>query len=428
MNVPVIACERLGKQYSLGERQRTWSLREGLSMATSGIARRLVSLTAAAASSTTVWALRDVSFEVEAGEVIGIIGRNGAGKSTLLRILSRITEPAEGHAIVRGRIGSLLEVGTGFHPELTGRENVYFNGVILGMRKAEVDSRFDEIVDFAGVERFIDTPVKHYSSGMQLRLAFAVAVHLQTDILLIDEVLAVGDMEFQRRCIGKMGDISRSGRTVLFVSHNLTSVGLLCQRGLLLDGGRKVFEGPIGDVVRRYMESVRRVSGEVIWKTLEAAPGDDRVRLRGVRVLVDGVATGDVDIDRGFDIEVTFWNLESNALRLISIHLYNEHSVCILASGNMPGATLRPDAWWGRRYPIGLFRSICSIPGGLLNDGPHTIAVFINGSALASDNVLVVRDVLGFEVRETGGMRSEYSGPWLGAVRPRLAWSTEQVS
>lgn len=201
------------------------------------------------------WALKDVSFDVQPGESIGIIGRNGAGKSTLLKVLSKITPPTTGKIITRGRIASLLEVGTGFHPELTGRENIFFNGSLLGMKRKEIETSFDEIVDFSGVEKFLDTPLKHYSSGMQLRLAFAVAAFLEPEILIIDEVLAVGDAEFQKKCLGKMEDVSKSGRTILFVSHNMAAVENLCKRGVLLDGGRIINEGPINEVIERYQLS-----------------------------------------------------------------------------------------------------------------------------------------------------------------------------
>lgn len=219
----------------------------------------------------TIWALKDISFEVACGEVVGIIGRNGAGKSTLLKILSRITEPTEGRAKIHGRVGSLLEVGTGFHPELTGRENIYLNGAILGMRRAEIEHSFDEIVAFAEIEKFIDTPVKRYSSGMYVRLAFAVAAHLEPEILLVDEVLAVGDAQFQKKCLGKMDDVARAGRTVLFVSHNMSAVQRLCDRSVMLDGGRMVAEGPTPDVVARYLAVSTHTALPADWVDLSSA-------------------------------------------------------------------------------------------------------------------------------------------------------------
>lgn len=243
---PIISVRSIGKRYRLGGARLPYkSLRDAIG--------RSVRRPAAASADPWIWALRDISFDIAEGDVIGIVGRNGAGKSTLLKILSRITEPTTGEAHVHGRVGSLLEVGTGFHPELTGRENIYLNAAILGMRRTEIDRRFDEIVDFAGTERFLETPVKFYSSGMQMRLAFSVAAHIDSEVLLVDEVLAVGDLEFQRKCLGKMQDVSRSGRTVVFVSHNLQAVRTLCETGVLLDQGRVVVHGLIDEVVERYV-------------------------------------------------------------------------------------------------------------------------------------------------------------------------------
>jgi len=268
MSDVAIRVEGLGKRYRIGQRERYKALRDTLTDALHVPFRAIRSPrslwervgvrgrngTHDTDPLTTIWALKDVSFEVKRGEVVGIIGRNGAGKSTLLKILSRITEPTEGYAKIKGRVGSLLEVGTGFHPELTGRENIYLNGAILGMKKTEIDRKFDEIVAFAEVEQFTDTPVKHYSSGMHMRLAFAVAAHLETDILVIDEVLAVGDGEFQKKCLGKMSDVAKDGRTVLFVSHNLSALRRLCSRGLVLVRGRKVHDGTPLTAVDAYRE------------------------------------------------------------------------------------------------------------------------------------------------------------------------------
>ena len=253
----------LGKQYRIGAaRPQYGTLREAIAGSASALAGRLTGRRASADAAPTIWALKDVSFDVGRGDVIGIVGGNGAGKSTLLKILSRITEPTEGGATVFGRVGSLLEVGTGFHPELTGRENIFLNGAILGMPRAQVRRQFDAIVDFSGVSQFIDTPVRFYSSGMYVRLAFAVAAHMEPDILVVDEVLAVGDAEFQQRCLGKMNDVSRAGRTVLFVSHNLEALHRLCTRGLLLRQGSLVADGPIADVISRYRTLGEAVTGQ----------------------------------------------------------------------------------------------------------------------------------------------------------------------
>jgi lipopolysaccharide transport system ATP-binding protein len=263
MDDVVLRVEGLSKQYRIGVKLDGYkTLRETLTDGFVAPFRRTMKLLRGQASSAAVmdekiWALKDVSFEIKRGEVVGIIGRNGAGKTTLLKILSRITEPTEGQAEIRGRVGSLLEVGTGFHPELTGRENIHLNGSIMGMRKAEIELKFDEIVDFAEIEKFIDTPVKHYSSGMYVRLAFAVAAHLEPEILLVDEVLAVGDAAFQKKCLGKMGEVAKEGRTVLFVSHNMTAVQYLCGRSILLDRGEVILDGPATQVVDRYLLAAR---------------------------------------------------------------------------------------------------------------------------------------------------------------------------
>jgi len=268
-----VRAENLSKRYRIGERERYYTLRDSLAYLFAAPLRRLSngrqeSNTASLLPSASVsqaasgeprsefhWALKDVSFEIKHGEVVGIIGRNGAGKSTLLKILSQITEPTEGEARVHGRVGSLLEVGTGFHPELTGRENIYLNGAILGMKKKEIERKFDEIVTFAEIERFLDTPVKHYSSGMHMRLAFSVAAHLEPEILLVDEVLAVGDMAFQKKCLGKMENVAHDGRTVLFVSHNIAAVKALCSSAILLDEGKKVADGKVEGVVDHYLQT-----------------------------------------------------------------------------------------------------------------------------------------------------------------------------
>jgi lipopolysaccharide transport system ATP-binding protein len=256
-----VRVENLSKRYRIGGPQAQYkTLRESLVDMAAAPARRLRTLGRPSPENETIWALKDVSFDVKRGEVVGIIGRNGAGKTTLLKILCRITEPTKGYAEIKGRVGSLLEVGTGFHPELTGRENVYLNGAILGMRRAEIDQKFDEIVAFSEIEKFLDTPVKRYSSGMYVRLAFSVAAHLEPEILLVDEVLAVGDAAFQKKCLGKMEGVAREGRTVLFVSHNMAAVAGLCQRAVLLENGRAKADGPSSTVIARYGELLEQAA------------------------------------------------------------------------------------------------------------------------------------------------------------------------
>jgi lipopolysaccharide transport system ATP-binding protein len=291
LSTEAIAVENLGKRYRLGERERYVTLRDVLARSLSAPLRafhRAQVNPNGNGSPSHVWALRDVSFEVNQGETIGVIGRNGAGKSTLLKILARITQPSEGRARIRGRVGSLLEVGTGFHPELTGRENVFLSGAILGMKKAEIDKKFDEIAAFSGVEAFLDTPLKHYSSGMQMRLAFAVAAHLEPEVLLVDEVLAVGDLEFQKKCLGKMEEVTRGGRTVLFVSHNMGAVRRICTRGAWLDGGRLRMLASAGECVDAYSASVEQQvlesGGCFDLSTRSDRVGNGSIRFRSIKM------------------------------------------------------------------------------------------------------------------------------------------------
>ena len=433
MSAIAIRVKNLSKLYRIGEMERYKALRDTLANAFSAPVRVIRSAIRGKRSvkketraDNYIWALKDVSFDVKEGEVVGIIGRNGAGKTTLLKLLCRITEPTEGYGEIHGRVGSLLEVGTGFHPEMTGRENIYLNGAILGMKKREIDRKFAKIVDFSGVEKFIDTPLKRYSSGMQVRLGFSVAAHLEPEILLVDEVLAVGDVEFQKKCLGKMGEVAKAGRTVLFVSHNMLSIQNLCTRGILLESGRISMDGSITDVINKYLDQGAEKTGEVSWASPDTAPGNKRVRLKAVRVVSEGQVTGVVDISKEFRIEIDYWNLEANSRRLVSIHLHNSMGICVLTSANLPSACITPDAWSPRPYPTGLFRTSCTIPGNLLNDGPHSVSVFINEKS-ASDNILALKDVLPFTVRDTGVMRKEFTGKWLGAVRPRLDWYTTKL-
>ena len=417
----------LGKLYRIGERQRYGTLRDVLAREAGAPLRRLRQGLrpgrghASRGHGDWLWALRELSFEVREGEAVGIVGRNGAGKSTLLKILSRITEPTEGYAQVAGRVGSLLEVGTGFHPELTGRENIALSGAILGMRRAEIRARFDDIVEFAGVERFIDTPVKRYSTGMHARLAFAVAAHLEPDILIVDEVLAVGDAEFQKKCMGKMGDVAQSGRTVLFVSHNTAAVESLCNRAIWLEEGRCRADGTPFEVVSAYLAGAAASTSERLWPEPEGAPGDDRVRIRCARAYPEGGIPADpIDVTTPFALEFEYWNLRPGVRLNLSLHLYN-------ASGTLIFNAVPVDepAWYGRPFPRGLFRDVCHVPGDLLNDGLHTVELLV-----VEDGSRVIHrmdDVLAFEVRESVERSEGLYEPWAGAVRPRVAWETRHL-
>lgn len=321
MSEIAIHAEQLGKQYQLGQRESYGTLREAIRRGLSAAHLRSMGGRGSHADGPrSFWALKNVSFEVESGQVLGIIGRNGAGKSTLLKILTRITKPTDGHAWLQGRAGSLLEVGTGFHPELTGRENVYLNGSILGMRKTEIDRRFDEIVDFSEVERFLDTPVKRYSSGMYVRLAFAVAAHLEPDILIVDEVLAVGDTAFQKKCLGKMGEAANSGKTVLLVSHNMAAIENLCSHALLLEQGNVVSDGPVANVIEAYLNLASFVASQKLASRPDRS-GNGRLRLTKVEFLPSLFGVRTETVRSGDDLEICVSYEGEENLRNLSLSI-----------------------------------------------------------------------------------------------------------
>ncbi|MCK4785786.1 MAG: ATP-binding cassette domain-containing protein [Desulfobacteraceae bacterium] len=372
--------------------------------------------------SDIIWALRDISFDVRQGEAVGIIGTNGAGKSTLLKILSRITNPTSGRIEIRGRTSSLLEVGTGFHKELTGRENVYLNGTILGMRKTEVDLKFDEIVAFSGIEKFIDTPVKRYSSGMTVRLAFSVAAHLEPEILIVDEVLAVGDARFQKKCLNKMEDVGKEGRTVLFVSHNMQAITRLCQRAILLDEGKVIYNGPSYESVNAYLHSETGTPTVREWYNSANAPGDNVARLRAVRVRTqNGQAAEAMDIRKPVGIEMEYELFESGYVLMPNFNLYNQEGVRVFVA-------IDQDAAWQRRpRPTGRYVSTAWIPGNFLSEGIMTIGVAI----ITLDPVVTrvsERDAVAFQVvdaAEGDSARGYWGGAMPGIVRPLLKWDTQ---
>lgn len=416
MNEYAIRADALGKQYRSGNETRGYGTFRD---AVSGTLRRIGGRGATAAA-IPFWALRDVSFEIPRGEVTGVVGRNGAGKSTLLKILARITEPTLGKVEIRGRLGSLLEVGTGFHPELSGRENIFLNGAILGMRRAEIARKFDEIVAFAEQEAFIDTPVKRYSSGMYMRLAFAVAAHLEPDILLVDEVLAVGDAAFQKKCLGKMGDISREGRTILFVSHDVTSIAVLCKSALLMESGRVAAHGPTSSVLDRYLRADSGDCSEAAWPA-DACPGDDTVRLRAIRLLgANGLPSNAFSTADGIVVEMDYEVLTGGSLINPVIGVKNSRGVLIFTAANYS------DPQWGNRLgEKGTFRTRCAVPGNILNDESYSVDTHLIGNMRtihASSN-----EGLRFTVVDDGSLRGDYVGEWRGAVRPRCVWSSTRV-
>jgi homopolymeric O-antigen transport system ATP-binding protein len=404
----VIRAEGLGKRYRRGLTGPPETLRDALT--------RIVGSPLAAMRRPTqehFWALRDVGLEVRHGEVLGLIGRNGAGKTTLLKILSRITRPTTGWAEIHGRVRSLLEVGTGFHGELSGRENTYLSGSILGMGKREIDRKFDEIVAFAEVDKFIDTPVKHYSSGMYVRLAFAVAAHLEPEILLVDEVLAVGDASFQKKCLGKMGDVAKTGRTILFVSHNMTALRRLCTRAIWLEGGQALDVGDPGEVIDHYLKKNTVTMLETVWSDDAAAPGNERVRLQSVRVIPETDGVDLITVHTPLKIQFTYWNYVPGLVLNLSVHLNNLEEVCVLVTVS----DFAP-------RPVGLVRHTVEIPGDMLNTGSYYVNLYVVKDA--STSILIQYNVVAFEVVE-GEVVGNWYGKMPGAVRPKLTWKSEAI-
>ena len=336
MSDVAIRAKGLGKQYRIGERQKYKALRDTLTDTIYSPFRMMRAMLSpsqrVARPADSIWALKDLSFEINQGEVVGVIGRNGAGKSTLLKILSRITEPTEGYVDVCGRVGSLLEVGTGFHPELTGRENIYLNGSIIGMRKQEIDRKFDEIVDFAEVEQFLDTAVKYYSTGMYMRLAFAVAAHLEPEILLVDEVLAVGDAAFQNKCLGKMGSVAKEGRTVLFVSHNMPAIRSLCQQGMVLASGRVAFVGSVDDCITRYLAQTGsdRFEASVEFHKTTAR----RLWMRSATLICDEAISANLPMGGTLSLSIAFASEASIRHPRLGFVLKSDNGVAVLSANN----------------------------------------------------------------------------------------------
>jgi lipopolysaccharide transport system ATP-binding protein len=418
MSVTAIHVDRLGKQYRICGRQPSYStLRDWLSemsrLPSRVVGKALQKQHLTASRDTEMWALKDVSFQVLPGEIVGVIGRNGAGKSTLLKILSRITQPTQGYAEIRGKIGSMLEVGTGFHPELSGRENIFLNGAILGMTRAEIATRFDDIVEFAEVSRYIDVPVKRYSTGMYLRLAFAVAAHLNPDILLVDEVLAVGDAGFQKRCLGKMGEVARGGRTVLFVSHNMSSIASLTNRCIVLANGQIAQDGATGEVIRRYLAECVAASSRITWE--HDRPGDETFEFIACSV-------GSADCSEEFasedpiSVALQFRVKHRTECLRVGFDLVSQEGVLVFRTyhddGVHPPSAMEP----------GVYHSSCVIPGALLNEGEYymTLRAGIQGVR----RIVALEQVLQFSVVNLTGPNARYSAKRPGVLNPALDWST----
>jgi lipopolysaccharide transport system ATP-binding protein len=431
MTDTAIRVQNLGKQYRIGLAPQNYrTLRDTLAEAAAmpfRAARAALGLSddpsLYSSKTGTIWALRDVSFEVKRGQVLGIIGRNGAGKSTLLKILSRVTEPTEGSAEIHGRVGSLLEVGTGFHPELTGRENIFLNGAILGMKRSEIARKFDEIVDFSEVAQFIDTPVKRYSSGMYLRLAFAVAAHLEPEILVIDEVLAVGDAEFQRKCLGKMSDVAQQGRTVLFVSHNMSAILRLTEEAIVLSNGRMAYRAPTSQAIDYYMEAGFSEVGERRWEAeqvpAEAAP----FRPVALRIcdsqgrMIDALRSVEpiqVEIEYHLDAPLTGLRVGMYLLTMRGEYVFTSFDT------DDPEQFERVST-----RPAGRYISRCQIPANLLNEGRYVLGV--NASSYRIKRYFQDEHALAFTVDGTGAPGKHWPEVRMGPVRPALDWQIERM-
>jgi lipopolysaccharide transport system ATP-binding protein len=410
--MPAITVDNISKLYHIGERAPN-SLRDA-------IARLWRSDRSVAKSE--LWALKDISFEVQQGDRLGVIGRNGAGKSTLLKILSRITKPTKGSASIRGRVGSLLEVGTGFHNELTGRENIYLNGAILGMKRAEIEKRFDEIVAFSEIERFLDTPVKHYSSGMYMRLAFSVAAHLEPEVLIVDEVLAVGDANFQRKSLRKMREVGESGRTVIFVSHDMAAVTRLCDRAIALVDGSIVSDGPSAEVVRDYVAKSWGMRSERDFAAEPKPHESSDVRLLRARMVNDaGETCGSFDISKRIGIEMTYEALTSGEILLPNFQVYNTEGVHVF--------TIQDVGEWKRRTKEkGIYVSTGWIPGNLMSEGSFLVNCAIVTYIPSTVVHFNARDALSFDVFDTmtgDTARGDFAGRMEGVVRPIVEWETK---
>jgi lipopolysaccharide transport system ATP-binding protein len=427
MSDTVIRVENLGKKYIIGhqKQERYTALRDVIANGAKSVGGKLMKPFGKSTSKPTVdefWALKDVSFEIKQGDRVGIIGRNGAGKSTLLKILSRITEPTYGRISINGRVASLLEVGTGFHPELTGRENIYLNGAILGMSKAEIKRKFDEIVAFAEVEKFLDTPVKRYSSGMYVRLAFAVAAHLEPEILVVDEVLAVGDAQFQKKCLGKMQEVSGEGRTVLFVSHSMPTITSLCNRGILLNAGQISKIGLTSDVVMHYYTSGASSPASFDFSSLSKKIGDERaILIHGSVLNSQNQVSTEIDINESFKITMKYRILKDDRKYIPNFHFYNSDGTCAFIS-SVPEIKL---------LAAGDYVAECHIPGNFCNEGTYFVGLALSSFESGVDIHFYEQNTLSFNVKDpiegTIG-RHGYSGIIPGAVRPSLEWKVVEAS
>jgi lipopolysaccharide transport system ATP-binding protein len=414
---PIITVEHLSKRYALGT-VGTGSFRQDMKRWWRNSIRKKNDPFFAGshpADSGYIWALDDVSFDIKPGEIFGIIGKNGAGKSTLLKILSNIIQPTHGTVRGRGRMNSLLEIGTGFHDELSGRENIYLNGYFLGMQRHEINKKFDQIVEFSGVQQFLDTPVKRYSSGMYMRLAFAVAAHLEPDILVVDEVLAVGDAEFQMKCLGKMHDVSaQQGRTIIYVSHNMSSVISLCNRAMHLEKGKIVDIGPASRIVNTYLSKHQKRLDYQLWDNVHTAPGNDFVRVNYVEVIPQLASVNDpIDVRTPLTIRFKFWNLIPDQNICVGLHLFTINRECVFDVSSEP-----------QEFKEGLVEGQCDIPGNFLNDGSYYFSlIFVKDTSV---ELFYLEECLSIEVEDYRENMNWY-GKWSGHVRPKFPFRVKQL-
>jgi lipopolysaccharide transport system ATP-binding protein len=420
----VIRSEHIGKKYMICHQQGGYvTFRDKLTQISNSLIRpwRWVDAFAAPVRED-FWALKEIDFEIQSGDKIGIIGRNGAGKSTLLKVLSRITDPTCGRISIRGRVSSLLEVGTGFHPELTGRENIYLNGAILGMKKSEIKKKFDEIVAFAEIEKFLDTPVKRYSSGMYVRLAFAVAAHLEPDILIVDEVLAVGDAQFQDKCLGKMEEAGKQGRTILFVSHSMLSVTSLCDKAILLEKGMISHMGPTSDVIMHYYSREGSSPSSVDFLSSEVKVGDECAILLSAAVKgLDDKIIAEIDIGKPFKISMQYRILKSDGSPLVpNLYLLTSAGTCAFMVMSSDAGQLSP----------GDYLAECRIPGYFLNEGLYSASLALRSYVYGVKSHFFEKSLLSFNVKDPidgTATRSGYSGAIPGVIRPLLPWTIKRL-
>jgi lipopolysaccharide transport system ATP-binding protein len=411
----IIEVENLSKKYILRSGQRKTTMRDVV-LGTFDFLKKKNK------DQKELLALNDISFDVEEGEIVGLIGNNGAGKSTLLKILSRIIKPTSGEALLRGRTGSLLEVGTGFHRELSGHENIFLNGAILGMKRKEIEEKYDEIVEFSEIEEFLETPIKHYSSGMFTRLAFAVAAHLEPEILMVDEVLAVGDLAFQRKCLSKMRDVNKKGRTILFVSHNMQAITRICERAIWIRDGKIAADGEANDVVGTYLNSQLETSSSKVWSDSAEAPGNEIVKLKSVSLLNDkGEGTSTYDIRKPVYVEITYQVLQDERVLMPGFQVFNEEGICVFTSNDLD------KNYRHQKRSKGIYTSRAEIPANFLSEGNFFVAVSAATYEPYTEH-FNERDVAAFLISdgmEGDSARGDFAGTMAGVVRPILNWETD---